>query len=183
MIETKTPTAAEIQGKLEASKQSLNRHVAAIREEFAPLAAISGDGRPSEAAATLSLEQKAGIVFGATLTLGVIVGLTRKARARKMSKRKESVVQFYMDHVVDEAARLSARGRNPEAALRKVLRRKQPAMQFQAPEQAQDASFKSEVLSTVMRTAVVLVVESGVEWALANVARMARKKSSDEELP
>lgn len=177
---TETKSAATIQEMLEKRKQSLNRRLTAIQGEFAPMAQISGDGLPGEPEEPMSVAQMAGIAFGAALAMGLIVSLSKRTRRRGRFEGKTTDVHLYIDHLVDEAARLTARGKNAEDAVRKVLRRKQPVVQIQTPDQVRPTSILSEVLSTVTRTMLVLAVEAGVEAVIARAKATNANPSAEE---
>ena len=109
---TETQTAAQLRRMLEVRTQSLNKHVAAIRGEFTPLAQISGDGAPPEEKTPLSTTQKVGIAVAATLALGILLGLRTRKKSLSRAEGKGATVRLYVDHLLDEAAQLAANGKD-----------------------------------------------------------------------
>lgn len=167
----KTPTAVEIQRKLEGRTQSLNQHLAAIRQEFAPMAQISGDGAPPEPKEPLSTAQKVGIALGATLAVGLLLGM--KARKKKLGRAEQMgpTVRLYVDHILDEAARLAANGKSPDDALRKVLRRKPAVVQVETLEAPKQRSAVANAAASVAIAAFSFAVKAGTDWVADQIKK------------
>lgn len=167
----KTPTAVEIRRRLEGRTQSLNQHLAAIRQEFAPMAEISGDGAPPDPKSTLSTEQKVGIALAATLAAGLLLGL--KARKKKLGRaeRMGATVRLYVDHLLDEAAQLAANGKDPGDALQKVLRRKPAVVQVERLDVPEERSVIANAAASVTKAALSFALKAGTDWVVSQLKK------------
>ena len=167
----KTQTAVEIQRRLEGRTQSLNQHLAAIRQEFAPLAQISGDGAPPDPKASLSTEQKVGIALAAMLAVGLLLGL--RGRKKKLSRAENmgATVRLYVDHLLDEAAQLAANGKDPGDALQKVLRRKPAVVQVERLDVPEERSVIANAAASVTKAALSFALKAGTDWVVSQLKK------------
>ena len=166
-----TPTAVEIQRKLEGRTQSLNRHLAAIRQEFAPMAEISSNGAPPESSEALSTVQKVGIALGATLAVGLLLGLRARKKKPGRAERMGATARLYVDHILDEAAQLAANGKNPEDALRKILRRRPAVVQVETVEAPTERSAIANAATSVAIAAFSFAVKAGTDWVTDQIKK------------
>jgi len=168
---SRTQTAVEIQRKLEGRTQSLNQHLAAIRQEFAPLAQISGDGASPHPKAPLRTEQKVGNALAATLAVGLLLGL--RGRKKKLSRAENmgATVRLYVDHLLEEAARLAANGKDPEDALRKVLRRKAAVVKVETLDIPEERSAVANAAASLAKAALSFAVKAGTDWVASQLKK------------
>ena len=168
---TETQTAAQLRRMLEVRTQSLNKHVAAIRGEFTPLAQISGDGAPPEEKTPLSTTQKVGIAVAATLALGILLGLRTRKKNLSRAEGMGATVRLYVDHLLDEAAQLAANGKDPEEALRKVLRRKPAVVQVETLDRTEERSVVANAATSVAKAALNFGVKAGADWVTQQIKK------------
>ena len=170
----KAPTAAELQRKLEDRTASLNRHLAAIRQEFAPLAQISGDGVPAASAPSLNATQKAAAALGCALVVGVLVGLRSRKKKLGRPEHTGAAIRLYVDHLLDEAAELTAHGKDPEKALRKVLKRHPAVVQVETLDAPEEHSAMAGVFASMAKAALGYALKVGADWLTAQAAKSER---------
>ena len=168
---TKTPTAAEIQKRLNDRTASLNSHFAAIRQEFAPLAQIADGTATTEPKEPLGTIQKVGIAVGATFVLGILLGL--KSRRKKLSRAENAgaTVRMYVDHLLDEAAQLAAKGKDPDDALRRVLQRKPAIVQVETLDLPEEKSAIIGALSSIAGAALSFGLKTAIDLVATQVKR------------
>jgi hypothetical protein len=65
----------------------------------------------------------------------MLSGLLRRAMSGEVDER-EGLMQMMTTSIIDEAARRAAIGEDPERALKRVIRRRAPMIQYSPPAQA-----------------------------------------------
>lgn len=179
---TKTQTAFEIRKELDNRRASLNKRLAAIRQEFAPLAEITNGSLPTDRGEPLTTAQKVGFAAGTTLVLGVLLGIRSRKKKLDRTAGKGTGVRLYVDHVLDEAAKLVAKGKDPESALEKVLRRKQAIVQVEQSDHVTKSSILSELPAYMMRILLYQAIEAGLAWIVAQGVANGSKEATDEQI-
>jgi hypothetical protein len=123
---------SDIRSRLEARERSAAGRIAALRSEVTTLDDITLAGRP------LLDHVRAhpiGAVLGAAAigtAAGMVAGLVGRAMRGETDER-EGLMQMMTTSIIDEAARRAAIGEDPERALKRVIRRRAPLIQYSPP--------------------------------------------------
>lgn len=126
---------SDIRQRLAARERSAVERLAALRSEVTTFDDLTVAGRPL-------LDHVRAHPFSAVLgaaAMGAAAGALSRLLGRAMRSEvdeREGVMQMMTTSIIDEAARRAAIGEDPERALKRVIRRRAPLIQYSPPSPA-----------------------------------------------
>jgi hypothetical protein len=158
-----SPTSAELRARLDARTRSIQGRVAALQRELTTVTDVTVGGRPIPEALRERPLFYAGLGLVGGLALGLLTGLRTRVRRRPSRDEPAALVRLYVADLLDDAARHVAKGRAPDEAVAKAMRRRPPPISYAPPSPAARSTL-AETFDVAFKTAAGFAVKTGLDF-------------------